>query len=310
MATGYKDYYKILGVERSASEKEIKQAYRKLARKYHPDVNPGDKSAEEKFKDISEAYEVLSDKEKRAKYDQFGQYWQATGQTGASQPPPGWETGGVPPGFDFGGGGFEGGGFGDIFDLLFGGGRGGTATSSRQARGRGWTPARGRDVEYEIEVTLEEAFNGVTKTFNVNGRKIEVKIPQGVRDGSRIRLAGQGEPGRGTERGDMYLIVRMKPHPKFERKEDDLYTDVPVMYTTAALGGQVAVPTLSGRVNTKVPAGTSSGQTFRLAGQGMPKLKGPGRGDLYARIKVTTPKTLSARERELLTELAALQEKK
>jgi DnaJ-class molecular chaperone len=309
MATGYKDYYKILGIERNASEKEIKQAYRKLARKYHPDVNPGDKSAEEKFKDISEAYEVLSDKEKRAKYDQFGQYWQAAGQPGAGQPPPGWEQGGVPPGFDFGEGGFEG-GFGDIFDLLFGEGRGGTATEGRRARGRGWAPARGRDVEYEIEVTLEEAFNGVTKTFTVNGRKIEVKIPQGVRDGSRIRLAGQGEPSRGTERGDMYLIVRMKPHPKFERKEDDLYTDVPVIYTTAALGGQVVVPTLSGRVNMKVPAGTSCGQTFRLAGQGMPKLKGSAKGDLYARIKVTVPKTLSTREKELLTELANLQEQR
>jgi len=299
MATGYKDYYKILGVERGASEKEIKQAYRRLARKYHPDVNPGDKSAEEKFKDMSEAYEVLSDREKRAKYDQFGQYWQQAGQPGAGQPPPGWEEGfGT---FDFGQGGF-----GDLFDLLFG--EGGARTATRGARRRTWTPVRGRDVEYEIEVSLEEAFSGATKAFVVDGRRVEVKIPPGVRSGSKIRLAGQGEPGRGTESGDLYLIVRMRPHPTFERKGDDLYTDVSVPYTAAALGGEVQVHTLGGRASMRVPAGTSSGQTFRLAGQGMPRLRGSGRGDLYARVKLTVPKHLSQREHELLAELAKLQE--
>ncbi|MEN6372673.1 MAG: DnaJ C-terminal domain-containing protein [Armatimonadota bacterium] len=305
MATGYKDYYKILGVERSASEKEIKQAYRRLARKYHPDVNPGDKSAEEKFKEISEAYEVLSDKEKRSKYDQFGQYWQQAGQAGqpgAGQPPPGWEGGFG--GFDFDTGGQEG-GFGNLFDLLFGEGRGGAATQGR--RQRTWTPTRGRDLEYEIEVTLEEAFSGATKVLTINGRRIEVKIPKGVKDGSRIRLAGQGEPSRGTQRGDLYLIVKMRPHPKYERKDNDLYTDVPVNYTTAALGGEVQVQTLSGRVNMKVPAGTSSGQTFRLAGQGMPHIQGTGKGNLYARVKIMVPKTMSERERELLKEIASLQ---
>jgi len=304
MAAGYKDYYKILGVERGASEKEIKQAYRKVARKYHPDVNPGDKSAEEKFKEISEAYEVLSDKDKRQKYDQFGQFWQQAGQPGAGTPPPGWEEGFQGFNFDMGQGGFEG-GFGDLFDMLFGQGR--TGTRTRENRRRTWTPARGRDVEYEIEVSLEEAFSGATKTFNIDGRRIEVKIPQGVKDGSRIRLAGQGEPGRGTERGDLYLIVRMRPHPRFERREDDLYTDISVPYTTAALGGEVEVQTLSGKLNMKVPSGTSTGQTFRLAGQGMPRLRGSGKGDLYARVKVTVPKTLSTRERELLSELAKLQ---
>ena len=305
MASGYKDYYKILGVDRGASEKEIKQAYRRLARKYHPDVNPGDKSAEEKFKDISEAYEVLSDKEKRAKYDQFGQYWQQVGQPGAGQPPPGWEEGfGT---FDFGSGGF-GGGFGDLFDLLFG--QGGVRTGTRTGRRRTWTPARGRDVEYEIEVSLEEAFSGATKAFTLDGRRIEVKIPRGVKTGSRIRLAGQGEPGQGTEGGDLYLIVKVRPHPRYERRDDDLYTDVPVPYTTAALGGEAEVQTLSGRVSMKIPAGTSSGQVFRLAGQGMPRLRDGGRGDLYARVKITVPKTLSQRERELLTELARLEEKK
>ncbi|MBI2844291.1 MAG: DnaJ domain-containing protein [Armatimonadetes bacterium] len=303
MATGYKDYYQILGIARNASNKEIKQAYRRLARKHHPDVNPGDKSSEEKFKEISEAYEVLSDKEKRKKYDQYGQYCQQAGKpgAGAGQPPPGWDFGFGD--FDFETQGPR--GFGDIYDLIFG--REGGRAGARTGRQRVWTPARGRDVEYEIEVSLEDAFSGATKTFTVDGRRIEVKIPKGVNTGSRIRLAGQGEPGRGTESGDLYLIVRMRPHPVFERKESDLYADVSVPYTTAALGGEVQVSTLSGKVNMKIPAGTSSGQTFRLAGQGMPNVKGNARGNLYARVKVTVPKTLSQRERELLTELARLQ---
>lgn len=304
MATDYKDYYKILGVDRNATDKEIKAAYRRLARKYHPDVNPGDKSAEEKFKGISEAYEVLSDKEKRAKYDQFGQYWQHTGQAGAGQPPPGWEEGFGGFDFRYGPGEAEG-GFGSIFDLLFG--QGGAAGTRGAGSRHTWAPARGRDVEYEIEVSLEDAYSGATRSFTVDGRRIEVKIPPGVKDGSRIRLAGQGEPGPGTEKGDMYLIVKMRPHPAFERKDSDLYTDISVPYTTAALGGEVQVPTVTGKVSMKIPPGTSSGQAFRLSGQGMPHLKGSGRGDLYARVKVTVPKTLSQRERELLTELAQLQ---
>jgi curved DNA-binding protein len=297
MPTAYKDYYKLLGVERSASEKEIKQAYRRLARKHHPDVNPGDKAAEEKFKEISEAYEVLSDKEKRTKYDQYGQYWRQAGQPGAG-PPPGWAG-------DFGGADFDVGasGFSDFFEMLFGHDRAGTRTTHR----RMWTPARGRDVEYEIEVSLEDAFSGATKTFTIDGRRIEVKIPKGVKQGSRIRLAGQGEPGPGSESGDLYLIVRLRRHPRFEVKDSDLYTDVPVPYTIAALGGEVEVGTLAGKVSMKIPAGTGGGQTFRLAGQGMSHLRGTARGDLYARIKVTVPKTLSQRERELLAELAKLE---
>lgn len=307
MATSYKDYYAVMGVDRNASAKDIKAAYRRLARKYHPDVNPGDKSAEDKFKELSEAYEVLGDKEKRSKYDQFGQYWQQAGQAGqagqygqpggGAQPPPGWDQGFGD--FQYG---TDTSGFSDFFDMLFGGARGRTGT-----RGQPWTPARGRDLEYEIEVSLEEAFSSATKVFTLDGRRIEVKIPKGVRDGSRIRLAGQGEPSRGTEKGDLYLIVKMRPHPRFERKDNDLYTDVPVPYTTAALGGEVDVPTLTGKVSMKVPPGTSSGQTFRLAGQGMPHLRGTGRGDLFARVKITVPKALTQRERELLTELATLQ---
>ncbi len=304
MATDYKDYYKILGVERNAAEKDIKSAYRKLARKYHPDVNPNDKSSEEKFKDISEAYEVLSDKDKRQKYDQFGQYWQQAGQAGA-QPPPGWGQGAGGMNFEYGPGDVGGGGFGDIFDLLFSGGQQ-KAGGGRNNRARGWTPAKGRDVESEIEVTLEEAYKGATRAFTINGRRVEVKIPAGVKDGSRIRLAGQGEPGQGSEKGDLFLVVKMRPNPAYERKDSDLYTDVAVPYTLAALGGEVQVQTLGGRVTMKVPPGTSSGQAFRLAGMGMSHLRGGGKGDLYARVKITVPKTLTEREKELLGELAAL----
>lgn len=302
MATDYKDYYKILGVERSATEKEIKSAYRKLARKYHPDVNPGDKASEEKFKEISEAYEILSDKDKRNQYDQFGQYWQQAGQ---QQPPPGWGQGGQGGfNYDFGGAanaeGF--GGFGDIFEVLFGQGRG-----ARNGSRNTWTPARGRDIEYEIEISLDEAFHGTTKVISVNGRRIEVKIPKGVGNGSKIRLAGQGEPGRGTDKGDLFLIVKVRPHPTFERKDSDLHTEVAVPYTVASLGGEIQVPTISGRVSMKIPEGTSSGQTFRLNGQGMPHVKGAGKGNLYAKVRITVPKKLSDKERELLSELAKIQ---
>ena len=291
----YKDYYAILGVGKDATEKEIKQAYRKLARKYHPDVNPGNKEAEEKFKEISEAYEVLSDKEKRSKYDRFGEQWQQAERGGFGGP------GGFRyenfEGFDQGG---EFGGFGDFFEMLFGP-RGG-------ARAR--TPTRGADIEARIDVTLEEAYDGATKTFSIATepgkppQRLEVKIPAGVREGSRIRLAGQGAPGPNGQRGDLYLIVNFLPHPAFERRSNDLYVDVTVPFTTAALGGEIQVPTVKGRVTMKIPAGTQSGQSFRLSGQGMPRLNKSGKGDLYARIRISVPKSLNPRQRELLDELA------
>jgi curved DNA-binding protein len=295
MATAYKDYYKILGVDRNASEKDIKQAYRRLARKYHPDVNPGDKQAEERFKDISEAYEVLSDSEKRTKYDQFGQYWQQAAAGRGAGRPPGAEQGFS--GFDFNVGGE--GGF-DLFEMIFG------EKMGRQPGGvRRESP--GRDIEYELEVTLEEAFNGAIKRLTLDGKRVEVKVPKGVRDGSRIRLAGQGAPGLGGRRGDLYLVVKMRPHARFERKGDDLYVDVEVPYTVGALGGEVQVPTMTGTASMKVPPGTSSGQVFRLGGQGMPRLTNNGRGDLFARVRLTVPRTLSDRQRELLTELAKME---
>ncbi|MGQ9739217.1 MAG: DnaJ C-terminal domain-containing protein [Armatimonadota bacterium] len=331
----YKDYYAILGVPRNATEKEIKQAYRRLARKYHPDVNPGDKSAEEKFKEISEAYEVLSDPEKRAKYDQYGEMWKYYSE---QQQPSG--------GFSGGGGwqdlrDFGFGGLGDLFATLFGEAFGRQDTADTEF---GAPFATSLDVEYPIEISLEEAYAGATRTLaltlqdtctqcggtgasrtrsgfytlgqtcpNCHGRgsvprnkRLEVRIPAGVQEGSKIRLAGEGLTGRGGQRGDLYFIVHIRSHPTFERKGDDLYVEVDVPYTTAALGGEVRVPTMKGRVTMKVPAGTQSGQVFRLAGQGMPRLKGSGYGDLYARARITVPRTLTARERELLQQLAQL----
>lgn len=290
----YKDYYAILGVKKDASEKEIKQAYRSLARKYHPDVNPGNKEAEEKFKEVSEAYEVLSDKEKRAKYDQFGEQWQRA------------ESGGTygPGGFTYepyGDTDFGIGDFGDFFETLFG--------PRGAAGGRRTSPTRGEDVEAQIDVSLEEAFDGVTKSISISvnrgapPKRLEVKIPAGVTDGSKIRLAGEGAPGPTGQKGNLYLIVKMQPNPTFERKGDDLYRDITVPFTIAALGGEVQVPTLKGRITMKAPPGTQGGQTFRLAGQGMPRLNKSGKGDLYARVRISVPKNLTERQRELIEEL-------
>lgn len=290
----YKDYYAILGVQKDAAEKEIKQAYRKLARKWHPDVNPGSKDAEEKFKDISEAYEVLSDKEKRAKYDSFGQQWQAY-ERGGSGGPGGfrYETF---DGFDRGGGSP----FGDFFEMLFG-------PRGPEAAQRA---SRGQDIEAQVQVTLQEAHEGTAKAFSIGGgpgakmKRLEVKIPAGVREGSRIRLASEGAAGPTGIKGDLYLIVTMAPTPGFERRGDDLHADASVPFTTAILGGEIQVNTLKGKVTMTIPAGTQNGQTFRLAGKGMPRLNKSGRGDLYARVKISVPKHVTAKQRDLVQELA------
>jgi curved DNA-binding protein len=305
VATNYKDYYKILGVDKNASEKEIKAAYRKLARKYHPDVNPGDKSAEEKFKEVSEAYEVLSDKEKRAKYDQYGQYWEQV-SAGSGAPPPGWE--GFT--FDFGHVG-EGAtfhtdsGFSDFFEMLFGGMGGGTTTTRRRRPHA--APAKGRDVEAEMEITLEDAFSGARKTFNYGGKRIEVAIPKGVRSGQRIRLTQQGEEGP-AGRGDLFIKIKIRPHPLFERRGDDLHLELPVDYLIAALGGEVCVPTLGGRVTMKIPPRTQGCRTFRLPGQGMPKLREEGYGHLYAKIRLQLPEHMSEKELKLLEQIRQVRE--
>jgi len=296
-----KDYYQLLEVGRNATDKEIKKAYRRLARKYHPDVNPGNKDAEHKFKEISEAYEVLSDKEKRAQYDQFGHLggdWRR-----ARQGAPG------PGGFTYQTVDFEPGaeqaGFGDVFEMFFGAGPGKT-------RGRAPTAMKGEDMRQEVDITLEEAALGTQRSIVVTtpqGRpkRLDVKIPPGVRDGSKVRVAGEGAPGMaGGPPGDLYVIPRMRPHRQFERTGDDLQMEVPIPYTEAALGTEIEVPTLWGKVTMTVPPGSSSGRTLRLGELGMPRLRGGGRGDLLVKLRVTVPKTTSDDERALLERLRQL----
>jgi curved DNA-binding protein len=326
----YKDYYKILGVDRNVSEKELKRAYRKLARKFHPDVNPGDENAEEKFKEINEAYEVLSDSDKRTKYDQLGanwQQWQRRGGDPSNFDWSQWFAGGAPGGGApggvrvewsgdigdlFGGGG---GGFSDFFRAIFGGagGVGGAGAGGSPFGGvTGQRAMRGQDLEAQVEITLEEALQGTTRTMERDdGRQVRVKIPPGARTGSRIRVAGKGSPGYGgSTSGDLYLVIRVKPHPVFRRNGNDLRCDVPVDLYTAVLGGKVQVPTLNGDVSLKIPAGTDSGKTFRLRGKGMPDPRKPEqRGSLLVTVQVQVPQKLSAHERELFEELAKLHKK-
>ena len=302
-----KDYYAVLGVSRTATEEDIKKAFRKLARKYHPDLNPGDKGAEAKFKEINEAHEVLSDKDKRTKYDKYGENWQhadAFDKAGAGSRQYGGS--GTPfEGFDFQqgspftGGAYGGEDAGDLFDQILRGGGG---------RRR---PHRGQDVEYEAEISLEEAYQGANRMLTMQGakpEKLEVKIPAGVSTGSRVRLAGKGGEGSsGGSRGDLYLVVKVLPHARFERKDDDLYTAVDVPVTAAALGGEVHVPTIKGtRLALKIPPETQNGKTFKLAGQGMPHLGKTGHGDLIAKVNITLPTRLTEKEKELFTELAKL----
>jgi len=290
-----KDYYKILGVNRNASEREIKQAYRRLARQYHPDVNPGDKSAEARFKQINEAYEVLSDKEKRQKYDQFGDQWQYADQfaRAGGQQAPFWE-------FRPGGATrirFSQGDFGSLFDEVLKG----------FASGRQPQPRRGRDIEVPVEVTLEEAFSGSTRYISLeDGKRLEVRIPAGVKNGSRVRLAGKGRAGSGGLKGDLYLVTSVKPHRLFERRGDDLYVGVSVPLVVAMLGGEVQVSTLKGKLALKIPPETQNGRSFRLKGQGMPHLGDSTRGDLLAKVNVVLPTNLTPQEKELFRQLGEL----
>jgi len=318
----FKDYYATLGVTKAASDKEIKQAYRKLARKFHPDVNPGDKAAEARFKDINEAYEVLGDPAKRSKYDELGanwrQYEQAGAQGGASPFGGGWNvnTGGAPGGYRtmtqeemeglFG----DTNPFSDFFTTFFGGSGG--AAGSRTGRGAKIRPRGGRDVEHELELTLDEAYQGTTKRLALErggaSRTVDVRIPAGVSDGSRVRVAGEGEPGAGGgPAGDLYLRLRLAPHPVFERKGQHLHTTVVVPVPTAVLGGEVDVPTMAGKsVRLKIPSFTQNGQVFRLKTYGMPARGTHPQGDLYARVEVQVPTALTAEEREHYEALAKL----
>jgi DnaJ-class molecular chaperone len=326
-----KDYYSALGVKKDASQKEIKAAFRRLARKHHPDVNPNDKAAEDRFKAINEAHDVLSDPDKRAKYNRYGDNWEqaeafekARAAHGNSAP------GGYSESFQFDindllrrqGGGRTAGGidFGDMLGGVFGG------------RHRG--PMRGQNVEYSTEITLEEAYHGTARVLHLQGqepcptcggsgeiagavchncqgagaivasRRLEVKIPAGARDGTRVRIAGEGSPGMGGgPRGDVYVVVKVASHPRFERKGDDLIEEVAVPVEDAVLGGEVEVQTIAGkRIAMKVPPLTQSGKSIKLKGLGMPSLDGK-KGDLYAKVKLVIPEEISDRERELFEQL-------
>lgn len=308
----YRDYYKTLGVKRDADAATIKKAYRKLAREFHPDVNKG-ADAEARFKEVSEAYEVLGDEEKRRRYDALGSNWKANQDF---TPPPGWE--GIR--FETGGAGPEGfGGFSDFFDLFFGQGfadgfPGGGRTQGRSFRTRTRTgaraqrPARGGDVEAELEVTLEEAFHGTRKSLRLQTpegpRSYEVRIPAGVKEGSRIRLSGQGGSGHGGgPGGDLFLMVRLQPHPLFSVVADhDLETTISVSPWEAALGATVEVQTLGGPASLKLAPGSQSGQRLRLRGKGLPKGRGEF-GDLFVRIRIVVPQQLSEREQQLFEQL-------
>jgi molecular chaperone DnaJ len=317
-----KSFYDVLGVPRGASEKEIRAAYRKLARKLHPDVNPGDKAAEASFKQINNAYEVLSDAEKRRKYDKYGDQWEHADQIEEMQRRRGarFGNGGGFQQFDLGDlGGI--GNLGDLFGGVFGRGRG-------MAR-------HGGDVQHQVEVTLEEAYHGTTRTLEMSAqepcptcggageiagavchtcdgarmvlrpRRLEVKIPAGVTTGSKVRVAGEGQPGMGGgKKGDLMLVVSVRQHARFERRGDDLHEEIEVPLTTAVLGGEVEVPTMTARVMLKIPPLTQNGRVFKLAGLGMPRLGHTGKGDLNARVRVRLPERLSDDQKRLFEELS------
>lgn len=306
-------FYEILGVGKTATEKEIRAAYRKLAQKHHPDKNPGDKSAETRFKEINEAYQVISNAESRKKYDEHGDNWKHSDRmAGAAADTAGrprragarqWEA---PPRArpNTRAGPFE--GF-DLFGDIFGGGRSGQNFA-----------VPGQDIEQPVDITLEEAFHGATRTLEMptprgGMKRLEVKIPAGVKTGSRIRMSGEGAPGvAGAPKGDLWLVVTVRPHPSFEREGDDLAIEVPVPLVDAVLGGEIQVPTITGsKLALKVPSETQNGRVFRLRGQGMVKLPSDPardglRGDLLAKVRVVLPENLNVKEQELFQQLKAL----
>jgi len=317
----YKDYYKLLGVDKKASEKDIKQAYRRLARKHHPDVNQGSKEAEAKFKQINEAYEVLGDSDKRKKYDELGANWKQYDQ---------WQQqGGQSDGFNWNQYGYDRAGGShqqyrtvteEDMNNLFGGGAGRfsdffyTFFSDPESRagGRRYASQKGQNIEHVVEITLEEAYNGTSRLIHLTDasgkpRRIEAKIPKGVEDGSRVKLKGQGGPGVNGQAGDLYLITKIRPHKTFERKGADLYTRVSVSLTDTILGGEAQMPTLTKNVMLKIPAETTNGKVFKLKGKGMPMLGTiSANGDLYAELSVQLPQELSDEEKKLFEQLASI----
>ncbi len=325
----YKDYYKTLDVPRDASEQDIKKAYRRLAREYHPDVNPGDKQAEEQFKEINEAYEVLSDSEKRARYDQLGAEWKNWQRRGGRPEDFNWgrwggDDSGVYVRYStpedmqdlFGGGASP---FSDFFQQFFGGGMGSSRgrSSVEDLFGGGFgsraqaRPRRGRDYSQPVEITLREAYEGTKRILQIGDRRLEVRIPPGADNGTRVRISGEGEVGpTGGEPGDLYLTVEVLPNPHFERKGNDLYATVAVDLYTTLLGGEVPVSMLDGRtVMLKIPPETQNGRAIRLRNQGMPQLNNPQHhGDFYAVVDVQLPSQLTTKEKELFRELQHLRE--
>lgn len=328
-----KDYYKILGVSKNASQDEIKKAYRKQARKLHPDVNKDDPNASKKFNNLQEAYEVLKNPEDRKMYDQFGENWK---QYKHYQ-----ENGGDPSDFGFGPYGAPGAGgrrrrtytysgdptnmggdnpFSDFFESVFGrgfSGGGGKAGrdpfAGQQQRDpfAGQKVQKGRDITAEIEISLEEAWQGITKSFTLNGKKMKVKIPAGIESGKRLKLSGRGEKVSGGKPGDLLITVNIKPNKTFTREGNNLYTTLPVDLYTAVLGGEVKVPTMKGSAKIKIPPETQSGKTFRLGGQGMPEFKNPNKkGDLFAKVEIKLPANLSEEEKAKFKELADIRSSK
>lgn len=303
----FKDYYKVLGVAKTASADEIKASYRKLVRQYHPDVNPNDKTAEGKFKEISEAYDVLGDADKRKKYDMLGSNWRQYQQRGGRPENFNWQewynaTGGgqARPGAQGGSSDFfqgqgGNGGFSDFFSSIFGGGR------------RGTQGIKGNDYEATADLTLEDAYKGAQRVLSVNGKSIKISIKPGIKDGQKLKLSGKGGSGQyGGASGDLYIVIRIVPHKHFERKDNDVHMSVPVDLYTVLLGGEHEVQTLGGTVKLKIPAETQNGTLLRLKGLGMPKYGSKERGDLYAKIEVQLPTKLSEREQALFRELASL----
>jgi curved DNA-binding protein len=312
----FKDYYEILGVPPNADKKVIKQTYRQLARKHHPDVNPGNKEAEDKFKTINEAYQVLSDEKQRKKYDELRAQYQQWQQTGGRQQDFDWQNWSAKP--DQGAHvqyataedledlfGTES-PYSDFFSNIFG------QTHKRGSRQSAPpSPRRGRDVEYEVDLTLEEAFRGAERALEIDGHRIQASIPLGVRTGTRVRLAGRAEPGKnGGTAGDLYLIIKVLPHNIFERDGDDLHLDAPVDIFTAIAGGETRIPTLEKPLTLKIPPRTNANQVFRLRGKGMPYLRESNkRGDMFARVRLILPDSLTDQEVDSIRTLASARKK-
>lgn len=311
----YKDYYKILGVSKQASDADIKKQFRKLAKKYHPDKNADDPTAEKMFKDVNEAYEVLSDKDKRAKYDQFGQNYKQYQQGGGNaddfwrQYAGGAGGGGTYTRYegDFGDIFGNGGGFSDFFQNLFGGGGG----FGGQARGRQHVQ-KGQDYSARYDISLQDAYKGLDSIVTVNNQKLRINIKPGIKDGQKLRLKGKGSPGMyGGPAGDLYLEVRVNPNKTFERKGDDLYRDVEIEPDVAVLGGQIQVPTLSGTISMKIPAGINNGKVLRLKGKGMPVYNSAtSKGDLYLTLRIKVPEQPTDAEKALYQQLKAIREQR